>query len=161
MHVICTEWSQIYLDFQPNETKRKHDRGRKETDTQLKHLQMMSVCWSLQNKSVYHNLSQIVILIVVVMFCVSLKLFDFTEIQYKLTVCDDDGVFLCFRFVSEFTDLHKFSVLSLAPRILKIIPVISGQCMFVCVCVRVCVCLCVWLFACVCLCVWVWETITH
>lgn len=53
-------------------------------------------------------------------------------------VDDDDGVFLCFRFVSEFTDLHKFSVLSLAARVLKIIPVIPGQSMFVCVSVCVC-----------------------
>ncbi|XP_036962319.1 sodium channel protein type 4 subunit alpha B-like isoform X1 [Acanthopagrus latus] len=38
-----------------------------------------------------------------------------------------DVTVIILAFVSEFTDLHKFSVLSLAPRILKIIPVISGM----------------------------------
>uniref|UniRef100_A0A671XV84 EF-hand domain-containing protein n=2 Tax=Sparus aurata TaxID=8175 RepID=A0A671XV84_SPAAU len=38
-----------------------------------------------------------------------------------------DFIIIILAFVSEFTDLHKFSVLSLAARVLKIIPVIPGM----------------------------------
>jgi len=40
---------------------------------------------------------------------------------------------MCYRFLSEFVDLGKVSVLKTVPRVLKIIPLIPGQCVCVCV----------------------------
>uniref|UniRef100_A0A3Q3M465 Sodium channel protein type 3 subunit alpha-like n=1 Tax=Labrus bergylta TaxID=56723 RepID=A0A3Q3M465_9LABR len=65
-----------------------------------------------------------------------------------------DILVIIFGYVPLFVDLGKVSVLSSALQVLKLLPLIPGQCVCVCVCacVFVCVCVCVCVCLCVCAC---------